>query len=362
MLERGKISYTQTFYLLVNLVSATAVIYLPAISAQAAGRDAWMSPVVSTLPGVYLALVLVYLGRKYPGQTLIQYLQTTLGTWPGKIIGLGYIFFFLYSNAFVLREFGELMVSLVMPQTPLLVFHVLLILLCAWAIRGGLEILARTIELTYPFLLFLFFIVVILTVNQMNLLNLAPVLEDGIMPVLRSAIAPTGWRGEIILLAMFLPFLARQERAGSCAVMSVVFVGLILAAVALANTAVLGDTVARLNFPTFALIKEVSMGNFIEHIESVFLAIGVISIYGKIALFYYATVLGAAQLANLKDYRPLVFPIGVLLAVLSIQVVENSLQLVHFLSFIWPFLAYVFEYLIPTIILGAAAVRGFKPK
>lgn len=360
MLERGKISCFQTFYLLVNLVSATSVIFLPAISAQAAGRDAWMVPLVATLPGIYLALTLSYLGKKFPGQTLVQYLQTILGTWPGKLVGFFYIFFFLHTNAYVIRQFGELMVSLALPRTPLTVFHILLILLCAWAIRGGLEVLARTMEFTYPFILFLFFIVVVLTANQMDFNNLAPVLENGIPPVFQGALAPIGWRGEIILLAMILPFLARPGQAGRCAVLAVVFLGIILAFVTAANTAVLGPTVARLTFPTFALIREVSVAGFIERIESVLLAIGVISIFGKIALFYYATVVGAAQLANLKDYRPLIPPVGVLLAALSIQVAANSSELVYAASFIWPPYAYFFEYLIPTILLGVTAVRGYK--
>lgn len=360
MLEQGKISSIQTFFLLVNVVSATAVIFLPATTAQAAGRDAWLVPLVATLPGIYLALVVAFLGKQFPGQTLIQYLQTTLGTWPGKIIGLFYVFFFLYTNALIIREYGELLVSLVLPRTPLVVLHVILLLLCAWAIRGGLEVLARIMEFTVPFMFFLFFIAVMLTANLMDFSHLAPVLENGFLPVLQGAIAPTGWRGEIILLAIFLPFMARPGEAGLSSVMAVVFIGLVLAGDTLANIAVLGPAVPRLTYPTFSLIREVSVAAFIERIESVFLAIGVISIFGKIALFYYGTVLAAAQLVNLKDYRPLVFPVGVLLAALSIQAAPNAMELAGFISKIWPPYAYVFEYIIPTILIGAAVVRGSK--
>jgi hypothetical protein len=40
MLEKGKISCTQTVFLLANLVGVTAIIFLPAITSRDAGRDA----------------------------------------------------------------------------------------------------------------------------------------------------------------------------------------------------------------------------------------------------------------------------------------------------------------------------------
>ncbi|KJS15620.1 MAG: hypothetical protein VR69_12555 [Peptococcaceae bacterium BRH_c4b] len=358
MLEQGKISCAQAFYLLVNMVSSTAALFLPAIVTREAGRDAWLAPVLATIPGIYLALVIGALGKRFPGQTLIQYLQSALGTWPGRLAGVLYIFYFLHTNAIIIREFGELMVGLVLPGTPLPVMHGVMLLLCAWAIRGGLEVLARTLELTVPLIIFLYSTIIILTANQMNFYNLAPVLENGILPVIRGSLAPAGWWGEIILLAMFLPYLTKPGEGRRCAILAVVAIGLILTYGAVANILVFGSaTVSRMTFPTFSLIREISLAGFLERIESLAVAIWVIGLFGKIALFYYAAVLGAAQLANLRTYRPLVLPVGVLLVALSILVVPSSVELVAHIAKVWPPFAYVFEYLIPTVLLGLAAVK-----
>ncbi|MCL6610801.1 MAG: spore germination protein [Peptococcaceae bacterium] len=358
MLERGKISCAQTVYLLVVLVTATAVIFLPGVTAQAAGRDAWLAPLLATLPGIYLALVIAALGKRFPGQTLIQYLQAVLGTWPGRIAGFLYFFFFVHTNSVIVREFGELLVSVVMPRTPLVVVHLVMILICAWAVRGGLEVLARTMEITFPVIIFLFLAAVILTARDMQFENLLPVLENGLKPVIKASFPPIGWRGEIILLAMFLPYLAKPEAGGRCAVLAVVFIGLLLAADAAANTAVFGPAVARMTFPTFSLVRQVSIANFLERIDAVLVAIWVMGMFGKIALFYYGAVLGAAQLANLRDHRPLVLPAGVILAALSIQAGESSLEIVEYIVKGWPPFSFTMEYFFPTLLLVVAAVRG----
>ena len=358
MLERGKISCAQAVYLLINLVGATSIIFLPAITAQAAQRDSWLTPLLATLPGIYLALVLSALGKKFPGQTIIQYLQAVFGFWPGKIVGLLYIFFFLHTNSFIVREFGELLVTLAMPRTPLLVFHVLLLFLCAWTVRGGLEVLARIMELTIPAIIILYFVTGALNAGEFEFVNLLPFLENGVAPVIKASFDPIGWRGEIILLAMFLPYLARPGEGGRCAILAVISVGVILAADAVTNIAVFGSTVARMTFPTYSLFRQISVANFLERMESLLIAMSVIGMYGKIALFYYATVLGAAQLANLRDYRPLVLPVGVILAALSLEVAANSQEIVGYIVKGWPPFSFIFEYLIPTVLLAVAAVRG----
>ena len=360
MLERGRISCIQTVYMLINLVGATSVLFLPGITAAAGGRDAWMAPLLATVPGIYLALVIYALGKRFPGLTLIEYLQVVLGAWAGKMAGLLYIFFFIHTNAVIIREFGELLVSLVLPLTPLAVTHVIILLLCAWAIRGGLEIQARVMEIAYPFMLILLMSAILFTASEFDLTNLLPVLENGLKPLIRASLDPVGWRGEIILLAMILPFMARPDQGSRCTCIAVIAIGIILALDSLANTAAFGPTVARLTFPTFSLVRLVLIADFIERTESVLVAIWVISMFGKVALFYYATVLGSAQLAGLGDYRPLVLPIGVLLAALSLVVVGSSSELLAYITRgFYPF-AYIFEYIIPTVLLVVAAARGIK--
>lgn len=360
MLEKGRISCTQTVYLLINLVGATAVIFLPAITAVHAGRSSWISPLLATIPGIYLAVVIHQLGKRFPGRTLMEYLQIALGAWTGKLVGILYIFFFLHTNGVIIREFGELLVSLVLPQTPLMVLHSVILLLCAWAVRGGIEVLGRVMEFSIPVILFLFMVTLVLTVGEMKFENLLPVMDKGFLAVIHSSLDPIAWRGEIILFAMFLPFLSSPGTGGRCAVIAVIAIGLILSVDAIANTAVFGEAVARMTFPTFSLVRMVSVAMFFERIESVLVAIWVIGMFGKISIFYYASVLGAAQLANMRDYRPLVLPVGVILAAMSIQTAGSATELVEYIVLGFPPFAFIFEYIIPTLLLGVAVIRGIK--
>ena len=355
MLENGKISSFQTTLLLINLVTATGVMFVPAISTNIAGRDAWLTPLIATFPGIYLALIIGSLGKKFPGQTLIQYLQTVFTTWPGKALGLSYLFFFLHTNTIIIREFSELITTTIMPQTPQVVFNVAILLLCAYSIRGGLEVLAKVIEITIPYIIIIVAVLIALTVINANLNNLLPILENGLLPVVNASLTSFAWQGEIILFGMIIPYMAKPKQAKRCAIIAVLLIGFLVSVDVIATIAVLGsNSTAKLSYSTYSLIRDYSIGRS----DPFVIIIWVTSLFSKIGLFYYVTAIGTAQLFNLKDYRILVIPIGILLAVLSILVVANTVELVEHITKPFPPFAYIFEYIIPTIILIAAKVRG----
>ena len=70
------------------------MVTLPTIAATFAKQDAWMTPVISSFPGIVVILLVTELGRRFPGMTIIEYLQVILGKWIGKVVGALYLFFY----------------------------------------------------------------------------------------------------------------------------------------------------------------------------------------------------------------------------------------------------------------------------
>ncbi|MFZ5644691.1 MAG: GerAB/ArcD/ProY family transporter [Bacillota bacterium] len=83
-------------------------------------------------------------------------------------------------------------------------------------------------------------------------------------------------------------------------------------------------------------------------------------VFTKIAIFYYAVVLGTAQLLNLKDYKSVVLPVGVILAALSILSVNNSPEMIKYLSTGFPPFSFLFQWIIPLALLAVSIIRGNK--
>lgn len=362
MLEEGKISIRQATLLMVTTVLATAILFLPAISTRQALQDAWISTLITTGNGVLISLLIVTLMRRFPEQTLVQYSEDIMGKFIGKIIGLGYIWWFLNTNAIIVREFGDFLVAAFMPRTPLLVFNSMLIILAVLAVRSGLEPLGRLNEWIFILNAFILIMIITLSFPEVRLENLQPVLEGGIVPALRGAYTPTSWFGEIITLGMIFPFITQPQRGYRIAVGAHLIIGAFLLAGAIISIGIFGpELTSRFKFPIIETVRLISLGGFFERVESLVMIIWVGGVFVKVSVFHYVTVMAAAQWFNLRDYRPLALPLGVLNVILSIHLFEGVSNLVEFLSITFPVYSLsTFQVGIPALLLLTALIRGKK--
>ncbi|WP_031515723.1 GerAB/ArcD/ProY family transporter [Desulfofalx alkaliphila] len=359
MLEKGCVTNWQGALLLpVTLVLGTAVLFAPAVTSATAGRDGWISLlVVATLYAMVVSLVSVALARRFPKQTLVEYAPLILGNFLGKVLALLYLLWFLHISAVIVREFGDFMLSAFMPETPVLAFNISLILLTALGVKYGFEVICRANEFIFPILILSVIFIFILVLPEANFTNLLPVMENGIKPVLWGGMTTAAFRGEVVLVLMFFPFIKGKEKTAWYLVGAVLFLGVLLALTAVIDTAVMGEVSKYLSFPIFSLARYIAVGEFIERVEALILVMWVAGVTIKVTIFYYVTVLGTAQFFGLRDYKAVILPIGVVMAVWSHSIFENSRELVNWLSISFPPYAFSFQLLLPMLLLTVALLR-----
>lgn len=358
MIEGSRISSRQTMWLLITTILSTAILFLPSIVGAEAKQDGWLSAIFATFVGLLVMLVVSTLGLRFPQQTIVEYSEIILGRFLGKIVGLVFIWFFLHMSAIAVREFAEFMVVSFMPQTPLIVFIITFVLLSAFVLRGGIEVIARTNEVFFPVVILLAIIVTILVAKDADFTRLMPVLERGISPVLKGTIIPSGWQGEIVALAFLLPYLNRIHEGRRAGSLSLLIVGFFLVLAEVLTVAVFGaEVAARTMFPTFDLVRYISIAEFLEHLDPFFMVFWIGSVFIKITLFYYITCLAIAQWLNLRDYKPVTLPVATIISALSVLLFDNITELVNFITKVWGPYALSIQLGIPALLLVVATLR-----
>ncbi len=357
MLEDGRISNRQAVLLIVSTILPTSIMLLPAIIYQEAAQDSWISVILVTAFGMAAGTVIAGLGMWFPDKTIVQYAELVAGRVLGKAIGLLYIAFFIYINTFIIRQFGELLVTMFMPETPLLVFLIGLLIASAYAVRCGLEVLARANEIALPVVLGLMLLVAPLIFPEMKLQYLTPVLEKGIMPVLKGAYPPALFFAETVVMLMFIPYVNRPQKVKGTIFKAIVIVGIFQLLTMFATTTVFGPRTARIQFPVLILARQISIAEFIERAEPFVMLIWVLGGFVKVGVFYYCTVLATAQWLNLKEYKALVLPTGVLLTTLSVVLWGNVMELSHQITKLLPPVFIPIEVGLPLLLLVVARLR-----
>ncbi|WP_227762187.1 GerAB/ArcD/ProY family transporter [Zhaonella formicivorans] len=357
MQEKGKISSFQLYCLMFNFLIGSTIIMQ---SLTAAGRDTWISEILAVLAGAVMVLVYKRLACIFPNMTLIQYSQVIFGKYVGKLIAIIYLWFFLHLGVLVLRNFGEFLTNLVMPETPIWFFHVTLVLVCAWFICCGLEIMGRTSELIFPVNMLLIFLTIILVAlsQVMDMKNFLPFLEHGTANILKGAFARASFPYlETVLFTMLFPFVNTVKNSKKAALWAVFSAGAVLLALLLQDISVFGENLATFSFPRYAVIRLISVGNFLDRIDPVVIAVWITTALVKVGVCLYAFVLGLAQILGMKDYKPLTKPAAALMAVLSILVYENTYEMLDFAINIWPVYAFPFEVGLPLLMLVLVSWR-----
>ncbi|MCL6446694.1 MAG: spore germination protein [Armatimonadetes bacterium] len=361
-LEKGKISSLQAVLLLAQVVLATAVLTAPSLPIAYAGQDAWLCILLAGVGGLLIACLMVNLSRRFPGETLFEYLEDILGKIPGKIVSFLYLWFFLHIVTVVVREFGALLNPIFLPETPLVVIHILALAPVAYMLWQGLEVMARTNEIFASLLLF-GVILVILAAPQIKLTNFLPVLDAGPVPLLKGTLAPLAWFGELITVAVFLPYFNRPRDGYRIAGLAVCMITFMLGLAVFLTIAVFGPYVpASYLFPTFNAVRLIQLANFVERLEILVVVIWVAGGLLKIGAFYWIIVLGAAQTLGLRTYRPLILPVGVIILALSFIFHRNNLEMVRYIGLTWPFYGLTHELLLPLLLFGTALLRGKRRK
>lgn len=359
MAKKEKISSYQLTGLIITTILGTSVIFVPSITAKHAEQSGWISVLVAFTVGVFAIFIATMLGRRFPDQTMIEYCGQIIGRWPGKLLGMGYVFFYTITGAVIVREFQALLSSMFLPQTPALIISFLLIMMGATAVSKGLEVIVRANEFIFPLFLGSVFAIVLLVMGDVDLRQLTPIADSGLKKILLSSVVPSGWFTESTILLILVPYLNAPNESTRAGIKAITVVTIIQIIIFVTTVSVLGPEItANHNYSFLNLARYIQIAEFLTRVEPLVMIAWVTGVTIKIAVFYYITVASAAQVLGMKDYRLLVFPIGLAFIILSLVLWQNSVQLLIFLEQIWPiFLAFPFQILIPLILLILALLR-----
>lgn len=353
MLEDGRISTRQALLILIINRLVIAFTYVPAINSPPQNQDVWIATVLAFPLTVLFSAPALLLALRFPKQSLIQCSRILLGK-SGVLVGLLYIWILLQTGAIALRQFGELMVASPMPETPILVFILGVTVIAVSAARNGLEVMGRMADIITPLAIGTILLVVVLVAKEADAKALTPVLEKGIAPVLYGAFTiSTLTIDNMLIISMIVSYLNKPQRVtrivmGSFIINTVIFVIIIVSIIMVYGV----QQAQNRTFPTLGLMRLIEIGNVIERLEAIHMAIWVLGIILKVAVFCYLTSLGIGQLFSLKTYRPLVVPVGALMIVLSIWLFDNMVELREFTSYkIAPYYSLVFITAIPLLLL-----------
>lgn len=362
MVENGKISPSQYTLLTILLNLGGNVLVVPSLLSGTAKQDSWIAGIVCLGIGLLLVWLYTRLGESFANRTLIEINEILFGKWIGTLISIYYLIVFVTTGAGTIRNVSDFLATQIIPDTPIVSIASLFAIVVVMGAYLGLESFSRAAEIFFPWITFLFLLLFALILPQAKLEHIQPVLENGVKPVVEGIYAFIGFPFlQNVALLMIFPYVNRMTKAKQSFYLGTLIGGSVLVLLATLSILVLGvEVTTRHIYSTYTLARKINVGNFIQRIESIVTGIWLLSVFFKATILLYGTCLGIAQIMNLKDYRKLTFPFGIILVVGSILYGPNNVFISNFHRNIFPIFVSLSGLCLPLLSLIIAKFRSFR--
>lgn len=339
MKDQQSISSGQMASLSISFLSGSAIVYIPKPLVAAAGNMAWLSLIIAIALGMLVLLCVLYLYRCYPELTLFEYAQQSVGKWMTMIMIIPFILMLFLMIPYIVVGIGSFFVSSMMIETPIYVFHALIILTSAMTVRAGIEVMARMFLMLLISMYGFIAIILLLSLPLYHPDQLLPLFPLGIKPVIHGIYFSFGFPFvEIVLFSMLLPYLRKEGRASVKKMMfGAMFIsGIAFLLVILSTIMVLGPLAGERNYSLYAIARLIIIGNFLEGIEAVASFTLIAGSYMKATIVLFILNSLVSKLLKMDNNKLIIAIISFVCFLLSVTMFSKVSEYNEAVNVIWP--------------------------
>jgi spore germination protein KB len=158
---------------------------------------------------------------------------------------------------------------------------------------------------------------------------------------------------------MLYPYLNNKSEALKSAMGMVLFVGFFVTALMVVTIGVFGDLfTSQQTFPVVILARYIEYASMFERLELYLVIVWIAAALVKLAIFLHTSCIAATSTLGLKTYRPTIIPIAFICILTAQFLFSTYLQLIEFITGIFPIIMGIFALMLPVLILGVAVIRN----
>lgn len=360
-MDKTRITSHQLFAMTANYSCGTSIIIASASLAGIAKQDAWICTILTPIFGVFFLWMYHYLASLYPDKSYIDVIYCVFGKWIGGFISIAFVFACLLNVPQIIWYVGNFITTQSLINTPAYAVNTVILVALVIGILYGIETIVRASEIFIYIVSFMLILAFAMVSPNAKFENILPVFERGIIPVLKGAIllsSYTTWPA--IVLNMIYPLsVSNVKNARKPLFMGYLWGSFIIFMCNFMSILVLGSSIASNSaFPTYVLAKEINVGIVFTRMEAVVAGAWIITLFSKALLYFYGGIIGISQLLGLKDYRRIVVPLGLILAVFFTIVYPDSIYEAKWDTTTWVLWIGTFAVVLPIVILIVSIIKN----
>lgn len=350
------ISNNQFTALLVCCTWPTIINYGSGFLAREVGHDMWISGLISLFTTLFFVLIVIFVGRRFPGKTIVEYGQEILMKFPGKIIGLVLTLYFILGTANCTVMYIHHLTDFLLQETPFMVVTILHMAVICYLVWKGPEVIARMGVIAFSLAIVFYFLVFLASLPELEIDRLLPIFDSGVAEVAKSSLNADTFVGiNQIVITMLLPLVRDQKKALRSATVGVSIGGVFFVFYFTVELMVMGaQVVALMRIASMDFVRSIQITQYLHRFESFMVGLWYWSMLVQAGLLMYCALKAFNQTFGIKKKRTekiLIIIFTIIIAVFTYLISHDRVLFLNYREITWQYIALPINYGIPLLML-----------
>ncbi|WLR55793.1 endospore germination permease [Mesobacillus subterraneus] len=355
--DKGKIGIKEYFALISLTVGAKLSDDTPAIIYENAKNAGWMAALLIGMMSLLPILLMIKVYSVHQGKNLHEIILHLFGRFLGTVISIGLL---IGGLAAVIADSGtyvDIIGSMYFTKTPPIIIYIILMVICAYGAKRGIEQIGATAWLLLPYIKITLFVALIFTFKKGTIGYLFPIWGEAPIEVAKASAKNVSIFVDFFYLGLIVPLIStfNDMKKGTLIGLAFITVEMSLALVAFI---VLFDytTAEMLNYPFHETIRFIQIG-FLANVETLFFPFWLVATFIRFSFYLYliATILGG--ILKIKEFEYLIPLIATIILLVGLTPNAPSITLYNVREYILMLLSPTFM-IMPPLMWVIAKIRG----
>jgi spore germination protein len=363
--DNDKISLYQMFVLYVGATIGVNLVAIPRVLASYGTTNGWIAIILMSLITMLFAFIIYYINIKTEKDSFFETCSSLVGNVFAYIILTIFTVYTIIAAAIELRDFAMISKELLLENTPIEVVIIVALVVAGLIILGGIEPLARFIEVIFVVACISMLLLFIIVFRGIKLDNFLPVMYIKPMSFLKMCMSMTFMLGGFELLLVIMPNVKSKHRGKKH-----IFFGaiIVMAFCLLMNFMTIGrygaEYTKMLVWPGMTLMRDIYVNEaFIENPVIISMILWIVTGISTMAIYLFASYSMVNQMVSrVKEVKkPIFIVVPILAAAYYLSMLsENFYQTIKYKQLFSMYVMPITMFLIPIVLLIAVKLKKRK--
>lgn len=313
-MTNSKISVPEAVSIILMVLVAHTLVSLPRNLLNSSSSAVIINLIYVGIIVFFITSFIVKILKHFPGNDVIDVAEYLGGPVFQKIVGMIFIFYFIFSSSMLLRNFCECLKTVYYPLTSLFFILLAFIIAICIANRFDFSITAKVNLLILPIIFVSILFVFFANVKNFSFENIYPILGNGFFNTFVTGLGNIGAFGGIVFLFFIPPYLKEPKRIKKVAMISV-GLSILYLLVCVSTIVFIFTFLMQVDeiMPLYSAARYIEFGAFFQRLESVLLLIWTFGMACYFSLTIHITMNIFKKLTKIKDTNPILVPFSLLM-------------------------------------------------